>query len=189
MKHLGFLLNLTALAMFFPGILMPMFSLNMNLNANIANASEISTDLVDQELSIMQTVEQLWNEDRFLVSFLILFFSVCIPLIKTSIVSIAYFVRSQKLAARLLGFISAIGKWSMADVFVVAIFLAVLSTNHAETATSQQMSVFGFKIAIDVSSQTLSNVGIGFYYFTAYCLLSLAGTHLAVYAVQKNPSS
>ena len=71
----------------------------------------------------------------------------------------------------------------MADVFVIAIFLAIMSTNHAETITSEQFSVFGFKIALDISTQTLSAAGEGFYYFTAYCLLSLIGTQLASSAI------
>ena len=67
----------------------------------------------------------------------------------------------------------------MADVFVVAIFLAVLSTNHAETATQQQLAIFGFKLNFIVSSETLSALGPGFYYFTSYCLLSLLGTAIS----------
>ena len=42
-----------------------------------------------------------------------------------------------------------------------------------------QLSLFGFKIAIDISSETVSSIGQGFYFFTAYCLISLLGTHLA----------
>ena len=72
----------------------------------------------------------------------------------------------------------------MADVFVIAIFLAIMSTNHAETSNSEQLSVFGFKIAFEVSTQTLSAAGEGFYYFTAYCVLSLIGTQLASSAIK-----
>ena len=66
----------------------------------------------------------------------------------------------------------------MADVFVVAIFLAILSTNHTETSNSEQLSIFGFKIILDISTQTLSAAGEGFYYFTAYCIASLLGTQI-----------
>jgi paraquat-inducible protein A len=75
----------------------------------------------------------------------------------------------------------------MADVFVIAIFLAIMSTNHAETSTSEQFSVFGFKIALDISTQTLSAAGEGFYYFTAYCLLSLIGTQLSGSVIKHQP--
>lgn len=184
LKHLGFGLNLAALGLFFPGILLPMFSLDMSMSVGLAGASSITSDIVNQQLSIIKTVEELWQDERLLVAFLIFFFSVCVPLLKTCVVSIAYFVRNSQLEQKLLGFISAIGKWSMADVFVVAVFLAVLSTNHADTASQQQVSIFGFKLALDISSQTLSNVGQGFYYFVGYCLLSVAATQLALFAAR-----
>lgn len=184
MRHLGLLLNLLALGLFFPGILLPMFSLNMEMAANIAG-SQLTTPLVAQELSIITTVEELLSEDRLLVAALIFLFSVCIPLLKTLLITVAYFIKSGIWRQRLTGFVAAIGKWSMADVFVVAVFLAVLSTNHAETASTQQFSVMGFRIALDISSQTLSAVGEGFYYFVGYCLLSLLGSQLAVMANRK----
>jgi len=66
----------------------------------------------------------------------------------------------------------------MADVFVVAVFLAVLSTNHAATEAERQLSMFGFNIKLIVSSETLSWVLNGFYFFLGYCLVSMLGVHL-----------
>jgi uncharacterized paraquat-inducible protein A len=182
-KHLGFGLNIAALGLFFPGILLPMFALNMEMAAAISSSTLTST-LVDKELSIIATVQDLWSDERLLVAALILLFSVGVPLLKTSLITVAYFKRNTQLERRLIGFVSSIGKWSMADVFVVAIFLAILSTNHAETSSAQQLSLFGFKLAIDISSQTLSSIGQGFYFFAAYCLVSLLGTHLAQSAIK-----
>jgi uncharacterized paraquat-inducible protein A len=183
-KHLGFGFNIAALALFFPGILLPMFSLNMEMAANLSG-SQLGTSLVDKELSIMATIEELWQDQRLLVAALIFLFSVGIPLIKSILVSIAYFMKHSRVEKRLLTFVAHIGKWSMADVFVVAVFLAILSTNHADTADSLQLSVFGFKIVLDISTQTLSAAGEGFYYFAGYCLLSLLGTHLAFSSLNK----
>jgi hypothetical protein len=67
----------------------------------------------------------------------------------------------------------------MADVFVVAIFLAMLSTNHSETANSKALVLFGFKMDLLISSETLSAVGAGFYYFIGYCILSLVASHIS----------
>jgi uncharacterized paraquat-inducible protein A len=159
-KHLGFGLNIAALALFFPGILFPMFSLNMEMAANLSG-SNLGASLIDKELSIMATIDELWHDQRLVVAGLIFLFSVGIPLIKSILVSIAYFMKYSQVEKKLLTVVAHIGKWSMADVFVVAVFLAILSTNHADTSDSHQLSVFGF------------------YYFTGYCLLSLLGTHLA----------
>jgi hypothetical protein len=156
----------------------------MEMAASIAG-STLSSALVDKELSIMATIDELWHDQRILVAFLILLFSVIVPMVKTGLVSVAYFQPGSRIESRLLSFVAKIGKWSMADVFVIAIFLAILSTNHAETTESHEFSVIGFKMGLDVSTQTLSNVGQGFYFFTAYCLLSLLGTHLSLSASSK----
>jgi len=54
--------------------------------------------------------------------------------------------------------VSAIGKWSMADVFVVGVFLAYLATASEESISAE---VFD-----------------GFYYFTAYCIISILGIQI-----------
>ena len=183
-KHIGFAFNIIALGLFFPGILLTMFSFNMEMAANLSGSS-ITSSLIDKELSIMATVKELWEDQRLLVAALIFAFSVCIPLLKTILLCLAYFTQSIQVEKKLINFVSAIGKWSMADVFVIAIFLAIMSTNHADTSNSEQLSVFGFKIALDISTQTLSAAGEGFYYFTAYCVLSLIGTQLASSAIKR----
>ncbi len=183
LKHLGFFLNIVALGLFFPGILLTMFTFDMEMQA-ILSGSSLSSQLIDKELSIMTTVEELWNDERVLVAVLIFGFSVCIPLLKTSLVTIAYFVKNTQTAKKLLGLVNLIGKWSMADVFVVAVFLAVLSTNHADTSSAKNISVFGFKIALELSTETLSAVGQGFYYFVGYCVLSMLGAQLTLAGIR-----
>lgn len=182
-KHLGFILNLLAIALFIPGITLPIFSLAMDVKATVATTS-LTSDIVNKELSLLGTVQELWQDERIFVAILIFAFSVAIPVLKTLLITLAYFIKSTKTAKHIVNFISAIGKWSMADVFVVAIFLAVLSTNHAETESHQRLSIFAFKIDMIISSETLSNIGLGFYYFTAYCLISILGTQLSQSAIK-----
>ena len=177
-KHLGFLINLVAIALFIPGIFLPMFSLNMAMTANVSGA-KVTNTLIDKNLSLLQTVQELWQDERLLVAALIFAYSICIPVFKFILLTLAYIKKHTRLEVMVYSIISKIGKWSMADVFVVAIFLAVLSTNHAETATQQQMAIFGFKLDFIISSETLSALGPGFYYFTSYCLLSLLGTAIS----------
>jgi paraquat-inducible protein A len=177
-KHLGFFFNLIAIALFIPGILLPMFSLNMVMTANVSGA-KITNTIIDKNLSLLQTIQELWQDERLLVALLIFAFSISIPVLKFILLSIAYANKNSRLEITVYKFISQIGKWSMADVFVVAIFLAVLSTNHAETAAQQQLALFGFKLDFIVSSETLSALGPGFYFFTGYCLLSLLGSTIS----------
>lgn len=187
-KHLGFALNLIALLLFVPGILLPMFALNMEMTAQIS-ASSLTSTLISKELSLINTVEELWQGDRLLVASLIFLFSICIPVAKTILVTISYWKRNTKLEVKLLNFVAKISKWSMADVFVVAIFLAILSTTHAQTADQQQFALFGFRVDLLISSETISAAGAGFYYFTGYCLLALLGTHFSQRSLSVNLKS
>ena len=185
LRHFAFYLNIFALFLFFPGIFLPLFSLDMTVLAGISG-SQLSTELINKELSLLTTVEELWHDQRLLVAVLIFMFSVCIPLLKSILLVVAYLKHEQRIAHKLISFVANIGKWSMADVFVVAIFLAVLSTNHAETTQSQQINLFGFKIDLLISSETLSSVGQGFYFFTAYCIVSLAATQLFQWSIRQS---
>ena len=187
-RHLGFLLNLCAIGLFIPGIILPMMSLDMDVFAKMSGNS-LSSELINKELSLIATIEELWQDERLLVAILIAVFSICIPLMKSALMSLAYFTKCLKTEKRITNFISAISKWSMADVFVVAIFLAILSTNHAETVSQHQISIFAFKINFEFSSQTLSAAGPGFYYFTGYCLLSILATQISKSALLKTLST
>jgi uncharacterized paraquat-inducible protein A len=184
-KKLGLLLNIIAIALFIPGISQPMLSLSMEVIAN-AGASSLSSQLLNKELSLLATINELYTDDRLLVASLILVFSIVIPLIKTSLITLAFYLKNSLRAQQLVSFVNIIGKWSMADVFVVAVFLTVFSTNHAETMNQHQLSLFGFKLDIMMSSATVSNIGIGFYYFTAYCIVSLIGTQLSYSAFKSD---
>lgn len=175
LKYVGWVCSVIALGLFFPGIFLPMFSLDMGMQINVTGTS-LTTPLIAQQLSILGTVEKLWNDNRFLVASLIFLFSVIVPLAKSAFIAIAAFMKDEIRRGRVLDWVSRIGKWSMADVFVVAIFLAVLSTQHADNQTTERFSLFGFSLDVQISTQTLSSVGEGFYFFVGYCIISLIGS-------------
>lgn len=177
-KHLGFLFNLIAIALFIPGITLPMMTLSMDVFAKMSGG-ELSSTLLDKELSLLATIQELWQDERLFVAALIFLFSICIPLLKTVLMTAVYFINNMALAKRIADFVSLISKWSMADVFVVAVFLAILSTNQAETVSEQQINIFAFKINFTFSSETFSAAGPGFYYFVGYCLLAILATQLS----------
>lgn len=180
-KHLGFIFTLVAIILFVPGIVLPMFALSMDMLVSMTGAG-FDSNLIDKELSILNTVSELWHQERFLVAALIFIFSVLIPISKAILLCIAYFIKNALRQKRVTHLVAMIGKWSMADVFVVAIFLAVLSTNHSETTEQHEITFFGMSLAFELSSQTLSNVGAGFYYFVAYCIVALLGSQLMLSA-------
>src|SRR3954469_9924411 len=82
--------------------------------------------LFHQTRSILGTVRNLYDTGNLLVAGLILLFSVLVPFAKGLSLLCVLAFRKARFRMPLFRFISAIGKWSMADVFVMGIFLAYL---------------------------------------------------------------
>jgi len=142
-------LVLTVLSLFvlMPGLGTPMLTITASIKM-----LGVSREVFRQTQSILQAVRSLHNSGNNFVAGLILLFSVLVPFLK----AIAFFVilgtRDQVRRRRLYLTVRSLSKWSMADVFVVGVFIAFL----ASKATGNLDAV----------------LGRGFYFFVSYCLLS-----------------
>ena len=116
-----------------------------------------------QERSILGAVRNLYEVGSPFPATLILLFSVIVPLTKALLVAWIAFVRDAATQRRVTGFVEAIAKWSMADVFVVALFITYLAA-EATQASAGGTALVAFE----------ASFGPGFYWFAAYCLFSLA---------------
>jgi paraquat-inducible protein A len=87
-------------------------------------------------------------------------------------------VRSEGLRRRLVRVVDSIGKWSMADVFVVAVFLAFLATRDQAQANTFMVPVLVQQVEVAMETHLTSTLGPGFYFFLSYCLLSILWTQL-----------
>ena len=121
----------------------------------------------EQTRSIVSSVRNLYDVGSPIPATLILLFSVIVPLTKAALVAWAVFMSSATWRRRTVGFVESIAKWSMADVFVVALFITYLAA-QATQATSSDPSAAPPLIKFDAT------FGPGFYWFAAYCLFSLA---------------
>lgn len=128
----------------------------------------------DKSRSILGTVEELYRANQWLVAFLIALFSIIVPVIKSLLMIISSLL-SDKSARVSRAIIRLISKWSMADVFVVAIIVAFLAAN----ATQQTEELFSLT----------AEFGDGFYYFLGYCLLSILSMQLMEYGLSKSSSN
>jgi uncharacterized paraquat-inducible protein A len=99
---------------------------------------------------------------------LILLFSVVVPFVKTALVGWAMFLANEARRQRTLAFVEAIAKWSMADVFVVALFITYLAAMASQSTPAAGPPLVAFK----------ADFGPGFYWFAAYCVFSLASQQL-----------
>ncbi|GAB6070905.1 paraquat-inducible protein A [Thiomicrorhabdus hydrogeniphila] len=124
----------------------------------------------DTAKSILGTAETLWQDGNQLVAFLIVFFSIFVPALKLALLASSYLFKCfGKQLALSSGFLS---KWSMADVFVMALIIAFLAIK----ASSGNSALLQTNIELET----------GFYYFLGYCLLSIASSQLLI---KKQPIS
>jgi hypothetical protein len=115
-----------------------------------------------QSKSIVNLILLLFKQNNYFVGICILLFSVLFPLIKTCLMCFFVFQPSVKQKKWFSGFVLNLSKWSMADVFVVAMFLGFLAFENMQAGVN-----------------TYSNVCMGLYFFLAYCLLSIISSMMA----------
>lgn len=189
---LGAVILICAYALLYPGLTQPMLSVSgtvektklvdvgkqlikesPNTPAMVNNLVDMVVDglnvngtveAFDKTRSILGTAEELYLGGHLPVALLIVVFSVVVPLIKALILASLLLPMSRKAREVLLWLSNAISKWSMADVFVIAIFIAFLAGNGIQESRG----------LVDFNA----TLGVGFWYFLAYCLLSILGTQV-----------
>jgi hypothetical protein len=124
-------------------------------------------EVYEQTRSILGSVRRLYVVGSPVAATLILLFSVIVPLSKAALVAWAVFMAGDRNRQRILAFVETIAKWSMADVFVVALFIAFLAA-RASAAPTQGPGATPALISFS------AHFGAGFYWFAAYCLFSIA---------------
>lgn len=176
-NKLALFITVISLVCFFPGIFLPMITIDLQstIDSNIAN---LTIPILNKSSSILQTVVDLWDQKIYLVSFLIFAFSIVVPLTKAALLIYAILSPKLKLANQSMTIVKSIGKWSMCDVFVVAIFLTHLSTGSDPSRSMHELLIFGFEVKLDVLVNMNSQLESGFYAFLAYCLISLVSLQI-----------
>ena len=138
-------------------------SLTASLSKNMADV-----EVFQQTRSIVGSVRRLYEVGSPVPATLILLFSVVVPFLKTALVGWAMFAADDTRRRRTLAFVEVIAKWSMADVFVVALFITYLAAMASQTTPAAGPSLVSFR----------AEFGAGFYWFAAYCVFSLASQQL-----------
>ncbi len=129
----------------------------------LADGPEI--EVYRQTRSILGSVRHLYRVGSVTAATLILLFSVIVPFAKALTVLWAIYLHDPARRRRGLSFVEIIAKWSMADVFAVALFIAYLAAAASQTPPGASV--------VQVVSFS-AEFGAGFYWFAAYCLASLA---------------
>jgi len=191
-KIIGTVILLVAYALLIPGLTQPMLSVtgtvekerlvevgrdiledSSNVSSLVKNFADMMMDSLDtrgtitafdKTQSILGTANELFQTGHIPVAALIVLFSVIIPVLKGLITLSTLAPLGLVWKQRLNSFAGAISKWSMADVFVVAIFVAFLASNGLEG--SSDLVAFN------------AQLGPGFWFFVGFCLLSILATQI-----------
>jgi len=103
--------------------------------------------------SLLGSVAKLWESGEIAIAFVILLFSVLIPFFKTLSLMFVAVVMESKFAHGIVKFFKSIGKWSMLDVFVVAVLLVYLTSSGSDVSHAE--------------------VQVGLYFFLSYVIVSM----------------
>lgn len=141
-------LVLISFALLYPGLTWPLITISASMEFGGSRF-----EIFRQTRSTIGTIKDLHTSGNDFVAGLILLFSVIVPFVKGGLLAVIMIMRKPGPRTRVYRFVRSISKWAMADVFVVGVFVAYLAAKATDNLDAE--------------------VGSGFYYFTAYCLVSL----------------
>jgi len=161
------------------GLLFPMIDIDakidqMNIEIMGSELEFEQQSVFFQSKSILDVVEILIEDTKMtsvLVGFLILLFSAIFPLTKILLSSFVSFSKKKVLHPIVDFFVYRSGKWSMADVFVVAIFMAFIG--FSSILTTQLNKIDDYSSNINVLATDKTNFQDGFVLFLAFVIGSM----------------
>lgn len=188
-RVIGVMLVLVALALLYPGVTKPVLTLQGELekaalkdfgiemlagedesgqarNMLTMMSSMLGLDDIEGRILAYQNTRSIWGVSQELadtgnglVATMIVTFSIVVPTLKL-VLQLAAFLGPGQFGQTLLRVNGALSKWSMADVFVMAMLIAFMAGS-----ASNQM---GELLIMD------ANLEVGFWYFAGYCVFSIA---------------
>lgn len=169
------------------GLLLPMINIDARISKmefQLMGESIIFTDQVlyfksKSILEVVLVMIQSSKLDVIGVGFLVLSFSVLFPVSKLT--ASLFYLYSEKLRAssivRFMVFKTA--KWSMADVMVVAIFMAFIG--FSGIISEQLKDLENITTYVNMMTTNASSLQVGFFLFTSFALMSLLISHKMQY--------
>ncbi|UJR20049.1 hypothetical protein I4U23_023183 [Adineta vaga] len=147
------LLTVISLIFLIPGLWYPMIHARITALLN-------TVTVADQTRSILTTISYLFEHKAYIPGTLIAIFSVVVPFAKAILLLLMNISKSARYNYTVYTIVRDWGKWSMADVFVTAVFLSYLSTT----------------VVANIEATLLP----GFYCFLVYCIVSLLAVQVMV---------
>lgn len=125
---------------------------------------EGSVEIFNKTRSVLETMQDLISAGNVFVGLLIGLFAVVVPACKLCLIIFTALIRDSDRKIQLQKFSDLISKWSMSDVFVMGIIVSTMAANATKSSGD----------AVQMSA----SLGLGFYFFTAYCICSIVSSQL-----------
>lgn len=156
-RSIGIVLLLISLVFLTFGLIFPFMTIKIEVQmpgeggflGNLLGGSIADQFNKTMSYSIPEAMKMLFEHKQYFVGVLIGLFAVVLPITKTILSFFFLFNKSQKL----YNFMGFIGKFAMADVFCVGVFIAFLYTKFNQSLKA--------------------DIEIGYYYFTTYVILNI----------------
>ena len=173
------IMTIVSIILLILGVNLPMIDIEAILNTFSINVlgTDIGFDrqyMYYQSKSILDVTDTLIRGkglDLKLVGIMVLCFSVIFPFIKLVLSGLYLYssrIRENKIVQNIIFYL---GKWSMADVFVVALFMAYIG--FYGIISSQLDSIAHNKGGFAVETINNSQLSPGALFFTTYCIMSI----------------
>lgn len=174
------LLVTISLLLLLTGLLLPMIEIDARISRMSFTLLGESIAFRDQVLyykskSILEVVWLMFRQSRadvMIVGVLVLVFSVLFPLMK-QVASLVFIFSERTRENKLIRFmVFKTGKWSMADVMVIAIFMSYIG--FSGIITEQLKQIESIATTVEILTTNKSSLLTGFFFFTAFAVFSLA---------------
>ena len=162
LREFTILLGLSGLIALIGGLITPIMM--MSIHKEVEYLGDVV--LTMESKGVMGSILKLFDNNDYIIGAVLLLFSVIFPLLKTiAILFVSIFIQS-KFAHTLVHFFKILGKWSMADVFVVSTLLVYFSASKGDMSRAE--------------------VQVGLYLFLTYVIVSILASLFADKMLQEN---
>ena len=188
------LLTLLSFILLFGGLSLPMIDIDARISEMSFSLLGESISFSDQVLyfkskSILEIVQIMLAQgkaDVLAVGLLVLLFSVLFPLLKLICSCLYLYARSLRDNGFIKFMIFKTGKWSMADVMVIAIFMAYIG--FSGILNEQLNHLGGLSNSVEMLTTNQTELQTGFFLFTAFVVMSLLIAHKMQYQFKTSES-
>lgn len=185
------LLTLTCFILLMAGLSLPMIDIDARISEMNLSLMGEHIGFTDQVLyfkskSILEIVTIMLSQgktDVLMVGLLVFLFSVLFPMLKLFCSCLYLYVKQLRKRAFVKFMVFKTGKWSMADVMVIAIFMAYIGLSGI--LTEQLNHLGGITNSVEILTTNQTQLQTGFFLFTAFAVLSLITSHRMQYSLQQ----